>query len=510
MSSLHDSTVPPPLPSRPETIRASRRLAEVEGLTSWALGAHARADVRRVELAREAERLAAPRLWPDTLGSLASTTWRVARAAAPDAPLALLSAAAAAMGLPVSPPSGSDGTIERADRLVRAGGPAYVKLGQFIASAQGLLPDEWVEAFAWCRDEAPPMEEGAAEAVVRRELGNLDAFSSLDPEPLAAGSIGQVHRAVLADGTDVVVKVRRPGLRRAFRSDIETLALVCAAADRVHPGVRAANLPGFVVLFAQLTLEELDFRLEAANLVESVAVLEDLGADDIRVPRPYPALTTERMLVMEHLPGVSYTRLPPEAVAGATGERLFTAGVRGVLEATIVHGLFHGDLHAGNVLVDGDAFSMVDFGMCGRLDAAQRAGLVRFLLGFAASDARAQVEAMRTFGAIDQDADVEALVARLQADMTRLDDRADGQITFDRLGETLGRLLQTLAAGGFRMPRELVLFFKNLLYLSGFAASVAPDADVLAVVTGILGDLFARDGGSLAAGLVAAPTAGGA
>jgi ubiquinone biosynthesis protein len=492
--------VAPPLPSRPAVIGRSRRLGEVEGLTAWSLDAQARAVVRRAELERDAERLAAPRLWPDTIGSLASTTWRVARAAAPDAPLALLSAAAAATGLPVAPPSTADGTIQRADRLVRAGGPAYVKLGQFIASARGLLPDEWVEAFAWCRDEATPMEPGAAEDVVRRELGDLEAFSSFDPEPLAAGSIGQVHRAVLRDGTAVVVKVRRPGLQRAFRSDIETLALVCAAADRVHPGVRAANLPGFVALFAQLTLEELDFRLEAANLVESVAVLEDLGADDVRVPRPFPALTTERMLVMEHLPGVSYVRLPPGEVHGARGEALFAAGVRGVLEATIVHGLFHGDLHAGNVLVDDDRFSMVDFGMCGRLDAAQRAGLVRFLLGFAASDARAQVEAMRTFGAIDDDADVEALVARLQADLTRLDDRSDGQITFDRLGETLGRLLRTLAAGGFRMPKELVLFFKNLLYLSGFAASVAPDADVLAVVTGILGDLFSREGGARAAG----------
>lgn len=504
MSPLVKPAAPPPLPSRPALLRSSARLGEVDGLLEWSLRAQASATVRRTELAREAERLAAPRVWPDTIGSLASTTWRVARAAAPDAPLALLSAAAAATGLPVAPPSGSDGTLQRADRLVRAGGPAYVKLGQFIASAEGLLPDEWVEAFAWCRDEAPPMAPGVAEDVMRRELGDLDAFRSVDPEPLAAGSIGQVHRAVLRDGTPVVVKVRRPGLRRAFRSDIETLALVCAAADRVHPGVRATNLPGFVTLFAGLTLEELDFRLEAANLVESVAVLEDLGADDVRVPRPYPALTTERLLVMEHLPGVSYTRLPPEAVQGEAGVRLFTAGVRGVLEATIVHGLFHGDLHAGNVLVAGDRFSMVDFGMCGRLDAAQRAGLVRFLLGFAASDARAQVEAMRTFGAIEADADVEALVARLQDDLSRLDARTDGEVTFDRLGETLGRLLRTLAAGGFRMPKELVLFFKNLLYLSGFAASVAPDADVLAVVTGILGDLFARDGGTLAAGLAPA------
>lgn len=493
-----DRPVAPPLPARQPLLRASARLAERDGLPAAALAWQADASARRPVLAAEARRLAAPRLWPDTIGSLAGTAWRVVRTAAPDAPFALLSAAATAVGVPVAPPDTSAGTLARAERLVRAGGPAYVKLGQFVASARGLLPDEWVDAFAWCRDEAPPLPAGVAEDVVRRELGgDLGALARFDAEPLAAGSIGQVHRGALADGTEVVVKVRRPGLRASFRADIEALALVCAAADRLHAGARAANLPGFVELFAQLTLEELDFRLEAANLVESIAVLEDLGAGHVRVPRPIPGMVTERLLVMEHVPGVSYARLPPAAELGEHGERLLEVGVRSVLEATLVHGLFHGDLHAGNVLVDGETFSMVDFGMCGRLNAAQRAGLVRFLVAFAASDARGQVEAMRTFGAIDADADVEALVARLQADVDRLDDRTDGDVTFDRLGDTLGRLLRTLAAGGFVMPKELVLFFKNLLYLSSFAASVAPDADVLRVVEGILAGLFAREGDAL-------------
>lgn len=489
----------PPLPSRVDVLRRSRRLREIDGLADAALEWHATAAPRRLELAREAERIATPRIWTDTVGSLAATSWRMVRTAAPDAPMTLLMAAAAATGLPVAPPSVGDGTLARAERLVRAGGPAYVKLGQFIASARGLLPDEWVDAFAWCRDEAPPLPPGTVEEIVRAELGeDLGGLASLDSEPLAAGSIGQVHRATLVDGTPVVVKVLRPGLRKRFRTDIETLALVCAAADRLHPGARAANLPGFVTLFAQLALEELDFRLEAANLVESIAVLEDLGADRVLVPRPIPGMVSERLLVMEHVPGVSYVRLPAPGTAGgldpADGDALFGLGVRSVLEATIVHGLFHGDLHAGNVLVDGGGFSMVDFGICGRLDATQRAGLVRFLVGFATADARVQVEALRAFGAIDAEADVDALVERLQRDVTRLDDRVDGEVTFDRLGETLGRLLRTLAAGGFRMPRELVLFFKNLLYLSGFAAAVAPDADVLQIVQGILTDLVVREG----------------
>jgi ubiquinone biosynthesis protein len=145
------------------------------------------------------------------------------------------------------------------------------------------------------------------------------------------------------------------------------------------------------------------------------------------------------------------------------------------------------------VLVDPatGSFSLVDFGIAGRLSAAQRAGLVQYLTAWAGADARGQIEAMQSFGAIDRSADVEPLVAELQRELDALAARTDGDVTFDQLGVTLGRLLQVLARHGFRMPKDLVLFFKNLLYLAGFAASVAPEADVLAVVQDILLDLLA-------------------
>ncbi|MEH3033805.1 MAG: AarF/UbiB family protein [Aeromicrobium erythreum] len=492
-------TAVPPLPDLVELIRRSERLAELPGLTEQALTWHRDAVERRRDVAREAASIAAPRIWPDTIASLASTTWRVLRTAAPDAPFQLLAAAAAAVGVRVEPPNASAGTIERAQRLVRAGGPAYVKLGQFVATADGLLPPEWVRAFAWCRDEAPPLEPGVALDVVERELGPVDAlFASFDDEPLAAGSIGQVHRARLLDGTEVVVKVRRPGLRRRFRADIETLALVTAGAERVHDAARSANLTGFVELFAQLSLEELDFTLEAANLVDSSAVLEDLGATHMRAPRPIPGMVTEKVLVMELLPGVAYTRLDPSA--DVDGDRLLHLGIQGVVDATLRHGVFHGDLHAGNVLVDprDGSFSLVDFGIAGRLTAAQRAGLVEYLAAWATNDAAGQVEAMRSFGAISADADVTDLVAELQRELDLLRDRAHGEVTFDQLGITLGRLLQIMARNGFRMPKDLVLFFKNLLYLAGFAASVAPHADVLEVVQGILLELLMDESAGLA------------
>ncbi|WP_456697579.1 ABC1 kinase family protein [Aeromicrobium sp. P5_D10] len=494
-----------PLPRIDVLIRRSSRLAQIEGLSEQALRWHDDAAARRVVVARDAQRLAAPRLWPDTIGSFVSTGWRLITLAAPGAPFQLLAAASASVGLRVEPPNATAATLASPQRLVRAGGPAYVKLGQFIATAEGLLPDEWVKAFAWCRDEAPPLEEGVALQVIERELGELrQRIAWIDDEPLAAGSIGQVHRGRLTDGTDVVVKVRRPGLYRRFRADIETLALAAAMAEKFHGTARAANLSGFVELFAQLALEELDFRLEAANLVDSTAVLEDLGADQMIAPRPIPGMVTERVLVMEYLPGVSYARLDP--TLERDGERLLRLGIQGVVEATLKHGVFHGDLHAGNVLIDQltGSFSLVDFGITGRLDARQRAGLVQFLASWAVNDAAGQIESMRAFGAIDAEADVDTLTAQLQIELDLLGERAHGAVTFDQLGITLGRLLQVLASNGFRMPKDLVLFFKNLLYLSGFAASVAPHADVLEVVQGILEDLFADPGFGALDGIVAA------
>lgn len=417
----------------------------------------------RKRLEREAALLARPRIWVDTVATLATTGWRMAGTA----PLEILTAAAGAFGLPIGP-QGSGG-VAAAEQMVRAGGPAYVKLGQFIASADGLLPPAWVDAFGWCRDRVPPF--AGAPARIAAELGErFDELLDLEPEPFAAASIGQVHRARLKDGTDVVVKVRRPDLRRQFARDVEALALVAAAAHRASAAARVANLPGFVELFSELSLLELDFRLEALNMVELGACFEDAGLDFVSFPRPIPGMVTERVLVMEAMPGEPYDK-----ATVTDGERLVELAIKGVLEGTLAYGRFHGDLHAGNVLVDGDRFSLVDFGITGRLTAAERAGLVRFLLGFAAMDAAKQLHALESFGAPPP-------TQAMTDDLQRVVDALPPGLTVDALGETLGGVVTTLAAHGFQVPTPLVLFFKNVLYLSSFTAAVAPEADLLAQI----------------------------
>ena len=373
-------------------------------------------------------------------------------------------------------------------------------------AARGLLPDDWVDAFAWCRDQVPPLRPGKAESIVEqafdRPLGEM--FSEFDPTPLGSASIGQAHAAVLVDGTEVVVKVRRPHLRSKFDEAIRSLALIVAAAEGRIERARMANLSGAVELFAELVLEELDFRFEALNMVELGLVTEHAGmSGDVRVPRPIPHLVTERVLVMERMPGRPYNEAAEVVGVGLDGDRLLRTAIQGVLEHALAYGIFHGDLHAGNVLVDAEQrFSLIDFGICGRVDAAGRRALVRLTVAYAQDDGLGQVRALQGFGALPSDVDVTVIAAQLDAAAADVRARFGGPdgpagVTLAQVAQSMGATMQMLAANGFHLPKDLVLFFKNLLYLNGFADAVAPDANVLSHVDPILAHFQARHGATL-------------
>ncbi len=496
----------PPLPDRRALVAESDWVRGMPGLATTAARWQRMLPAVRRDLEADALALAQPRLWPDTIGSFAATGWKITATAAPEVPMALLGAAASAARLPIAPARGSRAMLERAERLVRAGGPAYIKLGQFIASADGLLPTEWVQAFGWCRDEAPALPADVVETVLRAQLGRrYAAVRDFDPEPVAAASIAQVHAARLDDGTEIVLKVRRPGLHEQLRADIETMALAAAVAERLHAGARTANLTGFVELFAELVLQELDLRLEALNLVELGAAFEDAGIDYCTLPRPIPGLVTEGVLAMERVAGVAYDTAAETFGAELDGDRLLELAIRGVLETTLIYGIFHGDLHAGNVMIDGgDAFSLVDLGICGRIDASRRAALIRFMLAFAQMDAAGQLDALELFGALPDGVDRASLAAELQPELDAINPADGHSLSFDEVGVALSRMLRILTAARFRLPKELVLFFKNLLYLTGFTASVAPDADLLSQVAPVLSHFVGKYGAELAGAVATA------
>lgn len=481
----------PPLPDRIELLDRSERIHEQPGLAefarlwlSWAPGA-------RAETAAEAAELARPSLRPASLRAVGRTGVRAARAAVPGLASDVRQMASDRALDP-------DLALRHVQEVVKAGGPTFVKLGQFIATARGLLPDEWVEAFDWCRDTVPAMPDGMAEQVFFETFGVpveavLDDF---DPEPLGAASIGQVHAARLPDGTPVVVKFRRPGLREQFATDLRAMALAAGAAERASKTLRSANLSGFVELFAQMVFEEIDFRFEAVNQIELALASEDAGHDFATFPRPVPHLVAENVLCMTRVEGVPYDRAIETYPDAVDGERLLRLAITSVLEHTIAYGVFHGDLHAGNVLItaEGD-FGLIDFGIAGRLDPQQRAATVEFLFGFASNDTNQQIRAMQRFGAVPGDVDVDALAAEVNDALNAIDPNLlsrDDKLEVDQLGQALGAVIRVLASNGFQLPSELVLFFKNLLYLNGFAASLAPDTDLLSQIQPVFGYFMER------------------
>lgn len=494
----------PSPPSAADLAADSVWLGEVPGLRQQAAQWIAAGPARRAQLAARAAVLTQPLPHPSGVGRIFEMAGRVAGAAGTlvgsDLPRSVLQAVM--QGVP--PDDLTAMATRRAEQVVRAGGPVYVKLGQFISSARGLLPDDVVDAFAWCVDDVPALPPGRAHAIVERELGAplTRLFADFDDAPLAAGSIAQLHGAVLADGTEVVVKVRRPGLRRSFEADIRALSVLATVGEWRNEAARLANARGAIALFAEIALQELDLRLEAANMIEVGLAAEHSGLAHVRCPRPVPGLVRERVLVMERIAGVRYTDAPGVLREQVDRAALLRLAVQGVLESSLVYGVFHGDLHAGNVLIDEDGrFGLVDFGIVGRVDGERREALIQLMIGLGTDDVELQVRALARFGAVDAGADVDELVRELQA---LADGRDPGlQMSQAEIADRLGALIRVLASRGFRVPKELVLFAKNLLYLNAFAASIAPDVDLL----GEIGPIYAYFAQKYAAEIAAAQAA---
>ena len=208
----------------------------------------------------------------------------------------------------------SDPAASRADiskRLRTAAevlGPTYIKLGQIISSGEGLFPTELVEEFKKCRDQVPPEPFEAVRLTVEQDLGARleDIFESFDETALASASIAQVHAARLKTGEQVVVKVQRPAVSKLVRRDLRVMAWLAPHLVGRIPVAALANPPALVELFAETIVEELDFRMEAANMLDIAAMLHDLDQLQYVVPRPHPTLVTRRVLVMERVYGFNF------------------------------------------------------------------------------------------------------------------------------------------------------------------------------------------------------------
>jgi ubiquinone biosynthesis protein len=391
----------------------------------------------------------------------------------------------------------AEGTDSRADiarRLRLAAeqlGPTYIKLGQIISSGEGLFPTELVSEFKRCRDQVPPEPFEVVRRTVEQDLGGRleDLFEHFDETALAAASIAQVHAARLKTGEDVVVKVQRPSVSAFVRKDLRVMAWLAPHLVGRIPVAALANPPALVELFAETIVEELDFRMEAANMLDIAEMIHELGQDGYLVPRPHPELVTRRVLVMERLAGFNFDDVAGMHGAGIDTEAVIRTGMIAFMEGALVHGIFHGDLHGGNlfVLPDGRT-ALLDFGIVGRLSGERRLAFLRLMLGATTNDVRGQVAALRDLGALPPDTDLDAVIRDLRLDEAPVDPTA---LTGEELVAEVQRVVKALLGYGAKMPKELMLYVKNMVFLDGAIARLAPDLDILAEI-GAISMMFAE------------------
>jgi ubiquinone biosynthesis protein len=379
-------------------------------------------------------------------------------------------------------------------------GPTYIKLGQIISSGEGIFPEELVEEFRLLRDQVPPESFSAVRRTIEEDLGRTlgDVFTSFDPVPLASASIAQVHAATLRTGERVVVKVQRRSVASLVRLDIAAMAWVTPLLVGRIPITALTNPPALVDLFAETIVEELDFRLEAQNMLDLAEVFAGSVDHLIVVPRPHPALVTRRVLVMEHLHGFSWGDARGMRAAGIDTAAVLRSSLITFLEGALLWGVFHGDLHGGNLLVQRDGtVALLDFGITGRLDERKRLAFLRLQMGATSNNLTVQVEALRDLGALPVGVDVDAVISDLGLDRPPIDPTL---LTADEMVAELREVTKALLGYGARLPKELMLFVKDILFLNGSMATLAPDVDILGEILAVItyfterhGERIARD-----------------
>ncbi len=367
-------------------------------------------------------------------------------------------------------------------------GPAFIKLGQLLSTRADLLPPDYLEALARLQDSVEPFSFGEVEEIVSSELGVRlsKAFDEFEETPMAAASLGQVHRAVLRGGRRVAVKVQRPGIREQIRSDFEIFAKVAEMLDRYTVVGRTFHFRAILAEFEATVTAELDYRQEARNLSEIGEQLRDF--DRIVVPRPVLDYSTEHVLTMDWIDGTKLTTLHPVVKIEMNGSALAEELFRAYLQQILVDGFFHADPHPGNIYLTADGnLALLDLGMVARVSPDLRDRLLRLLLAISEGNGDAAADEVFQAAAGREPFDG----AELRRRISKLAGAYHHATTRDfRMGRIVLEVSRLSAEAGLRLPVELTLLAKALLNLDEIGRVLDPDFDPNASVRRNAADLL--------------------
>ena len=354
-------------------------------------------------------------------------------------------------------------------------GPTFVKLGQLLSSRADLLPAEFLKPLSRLQDKVKPFPYEDVEFIIENELGAKISklFSFFDPTPLAAASLGQVHRAAMHDGRAVVVKIQRPNIHDQIREDFAALEEIAKVLNRHTDFGQRHELVKVLEEFENSIAHELDYRREAANLVTLSNNLREFKR--IRVPLPVDSYTTHKVLTMEYIEGTKITKLSPLTPLDLDGRVLAEELFQAYLKQVLLDGVFHADPHPGNVFLTSDrCVALIDLGMVGYTTPAMQESLLKLLLAISEGES-------------DQAADVAIRISETATNFDESQFRHKlGQLIAEQRSSTLGQMdlgrtllevSRSAADSGLYVPIELTLLGKTLLQLDAVGRILSPDFD---------------------------------
>jgi len=369
-------------------------------------------------------------------------------------------------------------------------GPTFIKLGQVLSTRADLMPVAYLTALTRLQDKVEPFPFSEVERIVESELGVRlsKLFSSFDPKPVAAASLGQVHRAALRDGRPVAVKVQRPDIREGITEDLAALAEVAALLDKHTDVGRRFRFASVVKEFERTLMQELDYRLEAQNLVTLGNNLAKF--ERIVVPQPVGDLSTARVLTMGYVAGRKITAIGPLARLDMDGDAIAEQLFRAYLQQILVDGFFHADPHPGNVFLTAERdLALLDLGMVGRLSPEMRGQLLKLVLGV--SEGRGE-DVAQVAEAISQKDDNFDAAALRRVIVTLVAQQQGAQLKNLAVGRIVLEVVRGAMDTGARLPPELTLLGKTLLQLDEIGRCLAPDFDPNAAIRDYAAELVSQ------------------
>ena len=370
-------------------------------------------------------------------------------------------------------------------------GSAFIKLGQLLSSRPDILPAGWVSELASLQDNVPAFSFDHVQTVLEEELGQRCAeVIDLDPQPLGAASLAQVHRASLRSGRQVVLKVQRQGLDRRFRLDLDVMQQVAAVLQRHPSWGRGRDWPAMARECRRVLLRELDFRVEAQYAARFRQ--QFLDDEQIRIPGVIWELSTRRVLCLDYLPGIKINDREAIVEAGIDPSDVAEIGAASYLKQLVRFGFFHADPHPGNLAVASDgALIYYDFGMMGVLSDGLRRRLGSMVRAAAARDSAALVTELQAAGLIGTEIDV-GPVRRLVRVM--LQDALTPPFSSNVIDKLSGDLYDLVYGQPFRLPVELIFVMRALSTFEGVGRSLDPAFSLVSIAKPYLLPLMTSSG----------------